>query len=231
MKSIPSEDVLVRERYARRPSDDGRYSWFNPGHLFLMQHLERQVLALLARSGCLPIQGKRILEIGCGTGYWLREFLKMGAPPENLIGVDLLSTRLAEARKLCPEGVKLVCGSASTLGFQDSFFDLVLQSTVFTSILNSEARRQVAAEMLRVLKPNGLILWYDFHVDNPSNPDVAGVKRREVLALFSGCQLQLRRITLAPPIARWVARRSWLGCHLLEKIPWLCTHYLGVIQK
>jgi hypothetical protein len=35
--------------------------------------------------------------------------------------------------------------------------------------------------MVRVLKPEGLILWYYYHVNNPSNPDVRGVKCREIL--------------------------------------------------
>ena len=228
---MDSEEILIRERYAKRSCTDSRYSWFNPGHLFLMQERERHVLAWLGRNRCRPIESKKILEIGCGTGYWLREFLKWGARPENLIGVDLLAERLAEARKLCPPRTKLVCGSALTLAFPDSVFDLVLQSTVFTSILDPEARQRVAGEMLRVLRPDGLILWYDFHVNNPLNPDVKGVGKGEILQLFSGYSVLIQRITLAPPIARLLAGRFWLGCSLLEKIPWLCTHYLGAIRK
>ena len=228
---MDSEETLIRERYARRPCTDSRYSWFSPGHLFVVQERERRVLDLLARSGCLPISTKKILEVGCGTGYWLREFLKWGARPENVVGVDLLASRVAEARRLCPSALSLVCGSASALGFPNASFDLVLQSTVFTSILDPEVRGRVAAEMLRVLKPNGLILWYDFHVDNPHNRDVKGVRKREVFRLFSGCEVRLRRITLAPPIARLLAPHSRLRLPWLEKIPWLCTHYLGVVRK
>ena len=64
-------------------------------------------------------QTKRILEVGCGTGFWLRDFLKWGARPENVVGVDLLASRLSEARRLCPERLSLVCGSASALGLPD----------------------------------------------------------------------------------------------------------------
>ena len=35
-------------------------------------------------------------------------------------------------------------------------------------------KQAVAEEMLRVLKPQGLILWYDYHVNNPWNKDVRG---------------------------------------------------------
>jgi hypothetical protein len=85
--------------------------------------------------------------------------------------------------------------------------------------------------MRRVLKPDGLILWYDFHINNPRNPDVKGVKLREIQELFSNCEIRMKRITLAPPIARRVATYSWLLCYCLSRIPWLCSHYIGVIRK
>ena len=115
--------------------------------------------------------------------------------------------------------------------FPDEMFDLVLQSTVFTSVLDPGTKQQMAAEMCRVLKTNGLILWYDYHMDNPRNPDVKGVKLREIAALFPRCEIRMQRITLAPPIARRLASHSWLLCYFLSKIPWLCTHYIGVIRK
>jgi hypothetical protein len=40
-----------------------------------------------------------------------------------------------------------------------------------------------------------------------------------------------RRVTLAPPIARRLAKWSWLACELLHVIPWLRTHDLVLIQK
>ena len=186
---------------------------------------------MLARRGCVPLDAKKILEIGCGTGYWLRQFVKWGARPENIVGIDLLPDRIAIAKQLCPEGVSLQCGNAANLEFPDASFDLILQSTVLTSVLDATMRRQIATEMLRVLKPHGLILWYDFRVENPRNPDVRAVKKRDIHQLFPGSRIDLRRITLAPPLARLLAPYSWLTCSLLEKIPWLCTHYLGVIEK
>jgi hypothetical protein len=85
--------------------------------------------------------------------------------------------------------------------------------------------------MVRVVKRDGLILWDDFHMNNPKNPDVRGVKRREINALFHGCGIKMRRITLAPPLARCIAPYSPMACEVLAKIPWLCTHYLASIRK
>ena len=177
------------------------------------------------------LQNKTILEVGCGTGQWLRDFVKWGAKTENVTGIDLLVDRLAKARRLCPSAVRIQCASGAQLPFVDETFDLVFQSTVFTSILNSDLKRRVAAEMVRVVKRQGLILWYDYHVNNPWNSDVQGVKRREIYDLFPNCRIDLERITLLPPLARVLAPYSYLACYLLEKFPLLCTHYLGAIRK
>ncbi|MBI4500130.1 MAG: class I SAM-dependent methyltransferase [Gemmatimonadetes bacterium] len=228
--AFSAEEDRIRAAYARRVVD-GRYSWFDAGNLLAMHERERSALRVLAAAGLTPLAERRILEVGCGTGAWLRDFVKWGADPKRLYGVDLLSERVEQARRLCPAGVTLECRNAAQLGFEDASFDLLLQSTVFTSILDRALRRAVAAEMVRVLRPGGVILWYDYHVNNPRNPDVRGVPRREIAELFPGCSVHLRPVTLAPPLARMLAPRAWLLCQLLERVPGLRTHYLGLIRK
>src|SRR5712691_10373524 len=204
-ESARVEEARIQMVYANRQRYDARYSWFNPGHLFLVQERERRLLTLLQRHGFTLLDTYKILEIGCGTGYWLREFIKWGARPEHITGVDLLSDRVTEAKTLCPEAVQVQCGSAATLTFPGATFDLVLQSTVFSSVLDSRMQRQMASEMLRVVKSDGLILWYDYHVNNPWNADVRGVKRQEISQLFPGCRITLQRITLAHPLVQLLA--------------------------
>jgi hypothetical protein len=67
-------------------------------------------------------------------------------------------------------------------------------------------------------------------MDNPRNRDVRGIRRREIAALFPDCRLELRRVTLAPPVARWLAPRAPLFVRLLGAIPLLRTHYLGALR-
>jgi ubiquinone/menaquinone biosynthesis C-methylase UbiE len=230
-ESLQTEEARIQAAYARRQGDDVRYSWFSPGHLFMVQERERQMLTLLKQHGFGELNTKKILEIGCGTGYWLREFIKWGARPENIVGIDLLSGSVAEAKQLCPSAVQIQCHTAAKLAFPDATFDLVLQSTVFTSILDSDMKEQIASEMIRMVKKEGTILWYDYHANNPWNPDVRGVKKREIHRLFPGCRIRLERTTLAPPLVRLLTPYSWLASYFLAKIPLLCTHYLGLIQK
>jgi ubiquinone/menaquinone biosynthesis C-methylase UbiE len=225
------EEARIQAAYAKRQQDDARYSYFNTGNLFEKQERERRLLSLLQRHDLASLQTKKILEVGCGTGSQLREFMKWGARPEHMTGIDLLVDHIAEARHVCPEAVSILHGNAAALAFPDATFDLVVQFTVFTSVLDAHMKQQMASEMLRVVKDDGFILWYDFHVNNPWNPDVRGIKRREILKLFPGCRITLQRMTLLPPLARLLAPYSWLACYMLGKIPWLCTHYLGLISK
>ncbi|HET9985612.1 MAG TPA: class I SAM-dependent methyltransferase [Longimicrobiales bacterium] len=227
--STAAEEGRIRRVYAAR-RDDGRYSWLSPGHLFLLQERERAVLALFRRECPAGLAGLDVLDLGCGTGFWLRELVKWGAAPERLVGVDLLPERVERARALGPPGAGLHCASAAATGLPAAGFDLVLQSMVFTSILSAELRAEVAREMLRLVRPAGFVLWYDFRVNNPANPAVRGVGRREIGRLFPGCRIRLRSVTLAPPLARRLAPRCRLLAEGLALLPPLRTHYLGVIR-
>ena len=229
-EALTTEESRVRTVYSRRPVGE-LYSRFNPGCLFMAQERERRFLKLLSQYGCTRLDTKEILEIGCGTGDLLREFVQWGANPKNVTGIDVIPDRILEAARLCPDTMWIERCNAATLHFPDGYFDLVVQATVFTSVLDSEIRRQIASEMVRVLKSDGLILWYDFHMNNPNNPNVRGVKAREIERLFPDCEIHLERIILAPPVTRFLAPYAWHLCYALSKLPWLCTHYAGVLRR
>lgn len=211
----------LRRREREIPADF--YSLDRPANRFLRHGQERALLKALEEIG--PLSGKRVLEVGCGSGNWL-EMLR-GA--KSLAGIELDPERAARAAARFPEA-DVRTGDASRLPWEDGRFDVVLQSTVFSSILDPGMRKAVASEMLRVLAPGGAVLWYDFFMDNPSNPHVRGVRRKEIEALFPGRRIALRRATLAPPLARRIVPVSWKLAALLESLRVLDTHYFGVIR-
>ena len=227
-----SEADRIAAEYARRSRevDQGRYAPTAPAQLLLRQSRERAVLGLLRSAGMLPLAGRRVLDVGCGAGQWLADFETWGADRELLAGIDLLPERIDGARARLPQA-DLRRGDASTLPWEPGRFDVVLQSTVFSSILDPGMRAAVAAEMARVLAPSGVLLWNDFFADNPRNRAVRGVRRGELASLFPGFSLRLRRVTLAPPLARIVAPRSLLLATLLEELRVFDTHYVGVLRR
>lgn len=233
-KTLPREEAeRIVEVYQRRSRSvlQGRYSFFEPSHLLRIQERERRVLKLIESQIGRHLEDKMILEVGCGSGYWLRQFVQWGAIPTNLAGVDLVPDRLAEARERCPAGVRLECRDASHLEFQDESFDIVLQSTAFSSILNDDVKAAVAREMLRVLRPDGFVLWYDFFINNLRNRDVRGIGKSELYRLFPDCSIYCERITLAPPLGRLLGRVSAFAYTLASGLRFVCTHYLALIRK
>jgi ubiquinone/menaquinone biosynthesis C-methylase UbiE len=222
----------IKEAYARRDSlgKSRLYSYLSPAALFLGHQRERAIVRTLKESGLEYLAEKKILDVGCGNGGVLRDFMRYGATPENCCGIDLLPDRIDAAKNLSPN-LSFCCGNAETLPYESGYFDIVISFTLFTSVLDAGMRLAIVAEMLRVLKPGGIVLWYDYHVNNPSNPDVRGVTKKEIFSLFHSCEIRLKRTTLAPPIARALAPHSYLACYLLEKIKLFNTHYIGYVRK
>lgn len=227
-----SDIVRIANEYERRarelPADF--YSWANPANLMMHEQAARACIRLLHRASLFPLSGLRIADIGCGDGTWLLEFMQWGAHAPALHGIDLGIDRSARARQRIPQA-DIRTGSASELPWGDESFDLVSQFTVFTSILDPELKRAVAAEMLRVLKPGGAILWFDFRISNPENSQVKGITATEIRSLFAGYDITLASAVLAPPIGRRLAGWSRPVADLLQVFPFLRTHYAGIIRK
>ncbi|WP_310461340.1 class I SAM-dependent methyltransferase [Sphaerotilus sp.] len=229
-----AEPDRVTERYARRGTDPAladRYSLLQPDVWQTVQERQRAMLRLLARRGWHDLRERRLLEVGCGAGGNLLEFLRMGWQPEHLAGIELLPERHAHARAVLPERVALHLGDACTAPIAEASCDLVFQATVFSSLLDDAFQQRLAAAMWRWVKPGGAVLWYDFTVDNPRNRDVRGVPLRRVRALFPEGRIEARRVTLAPPLAR-AACRVWPGWYpVLNAVPVLRTHVLAWVGK
>ena len=220
----------IKKRYEKRKNISQDYSFFSPWYFRAVQERERKIIALMGKNGIDTLCGKKILDIGCGNGDWLRMFLRWGADPENLYGIDLLKKRIDFAKKLNPN-MNFICTDAQKIAFRDGTFDIVVLATCLTSVLENEIKRRIAQEAIRVLKNEGFILWYDFRFNNPRNPDVKGIGKKEIKQLFNGCSCDFHLVTLAPLLARILAAVSGLLCDIITIIPFLRTHYLTIIKK
>lgn len=98
----------------------------------------------------------RVLEIGCGTGVFLRWLDGEGMFSSPLTGVDLNTYFLREANVLASqagleERISFMPGNAEQLPFDDAAFDVVFAFTV----LEECAADKALTEIHRVLRPGG----------------------------------------------------------------------------
>ena len=132
---------------------------------------------------------------------------------------------------MLPAAVTLHAGDASVLTVAPGSQHIVLQSTVFSSLLDDAFQQQLAAAMWRWVAPGGGVLWYDFTVNNPRNRDVRGVPLARLRALFPQAHITHRRLTLAPPLARPLCRLHPALYTLANALPLLRTHVLAWAGK
>jgi len=222
----------IRSEYERRARevDADTYQPARPANLFMRQAVERGFLRALERGGLLPLAGKRILEVGCGVGQWLADLETWGAQREQLAGIDLISERAERARLRVP-GAEVHHGSASELPWSDQSFDVVLQVMLLSSVLDDGLRRQIAAEMSRVLASGGALVSLDFFVGNPVNRSVRALTRTDLRAIFPGYAIRARRVMLAPPLARALVPRAWWAASLLQATHLFDTHAVAVLTR
>jgi SAM-dependent methyltransferase len=228
-RSVEAERIV--SEFARREAEipPDRYAATNPAVVFIRQAIERALIDELRRAGQLPLTDRRVLDVGCGSGQWLADLETWGASRANLSGVDLIPSRVDRCRERLP-GADVRVSDAIDLPWPDGNFDVVLQSTMLSAILDPWTRARVAREMARVVRPGGVILSYDFYRNNPRNRNVRAVRRAELDPLFPEFRIRWRRVTLAPPLVRFLAPRSWTLAMVLETAKVLDTHALAALR-
>jgi SAM-dependent methyltransferase len=197
-----------------------------------MQSLERALLRAFTDAG-VQLSGARVLDIGCGNGYFLHRLHEYGAGECH--GIDLMENRIADGKTRYPS-LELRVGSAAELPFEDGSFDLVTQFTCLSSILDDEVRGRVANEMRRVAR-GGWVLSLDMRgmrvpslrrppPPGPSATPTVPIDEAELRRLFGEPTL-LRRAALSFDIAQLIGRYFLLGA-TLAVVPRLQPHLLGL---
>jgi len=217
-------------RYYESRNASNIYSYFNINNLFMIHSRERKLMSLLLKNGLTDLSNKTILDIGCGSGGMLRNFIQYGAAPLNLYGIDLIEERIKKAREISPN-INYIEGDASKLPYKCNFFDIISQYTVFTSIKDKETKQNIAKEMLRVLKTSGVIVWYDMKILNPFNKNIKSISKNEIREMFPGCECLFYSVTFNPIISRRLAKISVLFSHFIENLKVFNSHYFVVIRK
>ena len=119
--------------------------------------------------------GMRVLELGCGTGYFTRELARSGA---EIVALDVSPELLEIARANCSApNVRYEIQNAYDLSYSDAVFESVVGSSVLHHLEIQDALR----EIYRVLRPGGTICFTEPNMLNPQiaiQKNVAWVKRK-----------------------------------------------------
>jgi len=157
----------------------------------------------------------QILDVATGTG---RIALILAQKGGNVVGIDLTEAMLQEAQQKAKKAklssIQLQVANAKSLPFKDDSFDVIV-SFRFFHLMPNNLRRPIIEEMLRVLKPNGLLV---LEFANPFAGFVAELYRRwfaghnsiyiwphQVKALFAGTKIK-EKIGICLPLIPRVAR-------------------------
>ncbi len=105
---------------------------------------------------CHLVEQSRVLDVGCGTGRWLRRYQQDKVQPFGLDATHDMVRRAADGGLICP----LVVSHAQRLPFLAGAFELVSAVTVIQHIPPAD-QRDAIREMARVLRPGGHVLLLD----------------------------------------------------------------------
>ena len=100
---------------------------------------------------CGSVQGRRVLDVGCGEGRFVRILSGKGA---FVTGIDLIEKLIAAAAQRQPGGSYAVA-NGEALPFADASFDVVVS---YLTLIDIPDFRAAIAECVRVLRPGGMLI-------------------------------------------------------------------------
>jgi SAM-dependent methyltransferase len=188
---------------------------------------------LFSRMALTPLGERRLLDAGCANGKWLEICChRWGARQTHCFGNDEREDRWRDWRQTNPgTEITFVLKPTHELDLAPHSFDIVHQSMMLSSIVETEKRTRTAEALWRLLRPNGILISYDFWL-NPLNPGAVGIHWAELQRLFPhGGNVYARSLTLAPPLGRKLMMLRKPALLALEKLRFLNSHLLVALKR
>lgn len=124
-----------------------------------------RVLSKLVLSNYMhKLDTLKVLDVGCGNGYILREMPNLGVKPENCYGVDIDEPLLIEADQKSPATMNYFCQPLDTLADSQGKFDIVITSGFFAYFTNEEVQRH--SQIIRgMMAPGASMISSNYDTD------------------------------------------------------------------
>jgi len=114
------------------------------------------------------IKGQKILDIGCGFGWFEEEAVKRGA--KEIVGIEISEKNLSTAKKsIIKDNVVFQVAGATALPFKEGSFDTVVLWEVIEHIPKKNENK-LFSEVRRMLKDNGV-----FYLSSPCKNTISNI--------------------------------------------------------
>lgn len=184
---------------------------------------------MLERIALVP--GEAVLDVGCGHGSDVFDMAEKVGSAGRLVGLDVSEVMIAEARRRArnlPVSITFEVGEAQALPFPDGTFDVCRAERLMGYVPDAE---RALAEMVRVTRPGGRVLVFDFdwdtliidHPDKQTTRTIAlaysdsmrnGWIGRQLPRLFKQQHLQVLSLDPVQIFVHYALAEFFLGSHL-----------------
>ena len=202
------------------------------------------IFQFLARKKCfinslteIPLDKKncKIADIGCGSCTDLMNLVSLGFNQNNLYGIDINKNDIDFGMINFPL-LNLTNQDARNLNFEDNFFDLVYESTMFVQLNNEKVSQMISNEMLRVTKKNGFLIIFDWRYGKINDKNFLACSKKRVKKMFKvGVSSTLISIVpgmLIPPLGRFLSKNfDPLYFPIAKIFPFLVGQVAFILKK
>ena len=191
--------------------------------------IQASMRLMLERIALAP--GEAVLDIGCGPGTDVFDMVELVGPAGRLVGLDASEVMIAEARRRTKElhvPITFEVGEVQALPFPDGTFDVCRAERLLEHLPDAE---RALTEMVRVTRPGGRILVFDFDwdtliIDHPDRETTRtmvlsysdsirnGWIGRQLPRLFKEQHVEVLSIDLVQVFVHYALAELFLGSHL-----------------
>jgi ubiquinone/menaquinone biosynthesis C-methylase UbiE len=207
-------------RYRRSRRKQRAWAAGRPGNIAIKDELAGHIL----RIADVELRSGDVLDMGCGSGWWLERLARVGIEPSRLYGVDLLPERILTAGARTPAAT-VQTADVRNLPFETGRFSVVTLLLVLSSLADRTAMQAALGEALRVSSVHGAVVIWEPRISNPLNTATSHVPEALVHRALGPATTQVT-LTLVPALARRLPQRDQYS--RLARLSPLRTHRLLV---